>query len=89
MFISYNGKPHIRNKIRCDLCEKEYYIIPGKNEPLEDLLISQEFFHIRHSGGYMSSFGDMSSLKLDICDPCFKEMLLNKMSEEKLSSFIT
>jgi hypothetical protein len=77
----------VPDKVSCDICEKVYSFNSDENP--EEMLIAQEFFHIRHSGGFLSSFGDMCELDLDICDSCFREMLLNKISEEKLSSFIT
>lgn len=87
MIFTKNVENQFPNKVKCDLCEKEYSF--NSDESPEEMLIAQEFFHIRHLGGYLSSFGDMSELVLDICDSCFKEMLLNKISKEKLSSFIT
>lgn len=55
--------------IICDVCKKEF---PNDNDHIFDI---QEFHHIHFTGGYGSQFGDMSNIRCNICDSCFKEML--------------
>jgi len=53
---------------KCDCCGKVFM-----HEM--DLYECQEFFHIRHTGGFGSVFGDGDTVELDICQSCFKHKL--------------
>ncbi len=53
---------------KCDRCKITYSID-------EDVLEIQEFFHINYIAGYGSVFGDMNSVRADICQHCLKEVL--------------
>ncbi|MDX1472144.1 MAG: NADAR family protein [Flavobacteriaceae bacterium] len=52
----------------CDICKKEF-------NPETDVMETQEFHHIRFTGGYGSVFGDMNKVECDICQTCLKEKL--------------
>lgn len=54
--------------IVCDICEKEY------SYDKDDMEI-QEFHHIHFTGGYSSIFGDMVTVKSDICQHCLNAKL--------------
>jgi hypothetical protein len=51
----------------CDKCGKKHYH--------EDILETQEFLHIKFTGGYGSIFGDMMLVECDICQHCLYEMI--------------
>jgi len=50
----------------CDRCGKEY----GPND-----LETEEFHHIRFTGGYESVFGDGVRVECDLCQHCLHEMI--------------
>ena len=54
--------------IECDRCGKEVF-------PSEDELDSQEAIHFEFTGGFSSVFGDGTTIYLDLCQHCFKEVL--------------
>ena len=58
----------VPEKIVCDVCKKEY-------DCQKDFMEAQEFHHIRFTGGYGSVFGDMSTVRVDICQHCLLEMI--------------
>jgi hypothetical protein len=78
-------KEHILKKVEeypvldamiCDICKKEY----------TDQFEIQEFFYIRHTGSYLSIFGDEMVLHIDICQHCMKKMLVD--SKVDLEQFV-
>ena len=52
--------------VKCDRCGKEY----DAND-----LETQEFHHIKFSGGYASVFGDGTEVECDICQHCLYQMI--------------
>ena len=60
--------------VQCDVCGKEYKVNGDDFEV-------QEFFHIRHTGGFTSIFGDEDRIQLDICQYCFKELVMDKIKD--------
>lgn len=52
----------------CDICKKEY-------DCDKECCDAQEFVHINFRGGYGSVFGDGATIKLDLCQACFKGRL--------------
>jgi hypothetical protein len=66
----------------CDVCKKEY-------DFEKDVIETQEFQHIRISGGYGSVFGDGSRLQADICQNCFKKLMGEYLSDvEESDQFV-
>lgn len=53
---------------KCDICKEETSI---------DSLEAQEFFHLSHTFGYMSIFEDGKHIEVDICQKCFKKILVD------------
>lgn len=53
---------------KCDMCRRTYDIN-------DDVFEAQEFLHIDFTAGYASVFGDMNTVKADICQHCLKEVL--------------
>lgn len=53
--------------IICDVCKKEI--------PYSDVFEFQEVISIQFCGGYSSVFGDMNTVKIDMCQQCFLEKL--------------
>lgn len=47
----------------------------NQNENELTQLEVEEFIRIDHTGGYMSIFGDMLRIRIDLCQRCFKEKL--------------
>jgi len=69
--------------IVCDVCKKEFENIS------ENIPETQEFTHIRFTGGFSSVFGDMSTFACDICQDCLKEKLgkyIRDVTEEDVIS---
>lgn len=60
---------------QCDRC-KVWYDVE------EDVFESQEFHHIRFTGGYGSVFGDGIKVECDLCQKCLKEMIKDYMRTE-------
>jgi len=54
----------------CDVCKNEF-----SYDIIEDQMLIQEFHHIRFTGGYASIFGDMVTMKADICQHCLDKKL--------------
>lgn len=50
----------------CDKCKKKY-------EPND--LETQEFHHIKSTGGYSSVFGDGTKIECDLCQHCLHDMI--------------
>jgi len=71
-----------KESIVCDICGKEYSLNGGYNK---DFIEAQEFIHIHHEGGFGSIFGDTlagdigSIIDVDICQHCFKKIIVDKM----------
>ena len=65
------------DSLECDICHTNY----------DDVMEIQEFIKINYSGGYQSVFGDGNRLKIDICQHCFKRILLNE--NLNIEEFIT
>ena len=61
-----NQKTTYIHKIECDKCKKQF----GE----KDFIDWQECVCISMVGGYGSVFGDESSISLDLCQGCFKEL---------------
>ncbi len=57
--------------IECDRCHKKYKADGDSNDVFE----TQEFHHIRFTGGYASVFGDESRVECDLCQYCLKELI--------------
>jgi len=55
--------------IECDVCHKVYKYDINFSE-------IQEFVQIHQDCGYESVFGDNNIIKIDICQHCFKSMLI-------------
>ena len=55
-------------EITCDKCRESY---AEEEDPHE----TQEFHHIKFTGGFDSVFGDMSEVECDICQHCLLEMI--------------
>lgn len=58
--------------VTCDICGNKYDLESGDTESVFEV---QEFIHIKFTGGYGSIFGDESTVRLDMCQHCFKEKL--------------
>jgi len=58
--------------IVCDVCKKEYSLVDKSND---DIVETQEFHHVRFTGGYGSIFGDESRIECDICQHCLKKLI--------------
>lgn len=57
---------NIIDSVICDKCGMEI----DKNQ-----VISKDYFHISHIGGYYSHWpGDMSKLEIDLCQDCAKTL---------------
>ena len=63
----------------CDKCGKEY----GPND-----FETQEFHHIRFTGGYASVFGDETKVECDLCQHCLHEMIgdISRKEEKNITS---
>ena len=57
---------------QCDRC-KAWYDVE------EDVFESQEFHHIRFTGGYGSVFGDGTTIECDLCQKCLHTMIKDYM----------
>lgn len=55
----------------CDICHTKY------NYPKDNIEID-EFAHFDFVGGYNSVFGDGNKVQVDICQHCFKRILLQE-----------
>lgn len=53
--------------ITCSVCKTFYRA--------DDDMETQEFHHIRFTGGYASVFGDGSEIRCDLCQKCLKKMI--------------
>ena len=67
----------ILDSLECDICHTSY----------DDVMEIQEFIKIDFVGGFQSIFGDGNRLKIDICQHCFKRILLNENTD--VEEFIT
>jgi hypothetical protein len=56
--------------LKCDKCGKEY-----SNDPIKDMLETQEFLLIDFVGGYGSIFGDGTHVECEVCQYCLYEMI--------------
>jgi hypothetical protein len=54
--------------VKCDKCKKEYDVNDFE---------TQEFHHIKFTGGYCSVFGDGTEVECDICQHCLHHMIAN------------
>jgi len=57
-----------KSTVVCDICKQEWSF---KDDKLE----TQEFHHIRFTGGYESVFGDGLVVECDICQHCLYRMI--------------
>jgi len=64
------------DKIICDFCKKEYSI-----DVSNDIYEIQEFVSVYRTGGYGSIFGDGDELQVDICQHCFKKIIMDKIEK--------
>ena len=62
--------------VTCDVCKKEY-TYKG-----EEGMEAQEFYSMQVNGGYGSVFGDGEEVFLDICQHCFKKLVVDKLPKE-------
>jgi antitoxin CcdA len=61
-------------RIICDICGAAY-----DNKPeSDDIYETQEFICIDRIGGFNSIFGDGEEIKVDICQHCFKNLIMDK-----------
>lgn len=67
----------ILDSLECDICHTNY----------DDMMDVQEFIKINYVGGFRSIFGDGNRLQIDICQHCFKRILLNE--NLNIEEFIT
>jgi len=58
---------------QCDRCKKEYAMPTIDN--VNTVLETQEFLHIRFTGGYASVFGDETTVECDLCQHCLKSLI--------------
>ena len=58
---------------QCDRCKKEYGMPTMDN--LQSVFETQEFLHIRFTGGYNSVFGDEVEVECDLCQHCLKTLI--------------
>jgi len=63
----------IPTSIMCDICKKEYSLSEERGNV--DILETQEFHHVRFTGGYGSVFGDCNKIECDICQHCLKKLI--------------
>ncbi len=61
--------------IKCDFCKKKY-------DPKIEIFETQEMINIRHNCGYDSIFGDGKFIELDICQHCFKKIMLTNLENK-------
>lgn len=59
---------------QCDKCKKSY------SAEGDGVLETQEFHHIRFTGGYGSVFGDETTVQCDICQHCLHKMIHKYMT---------
>jgi len=72
------GEPvTIIDKIICDVCKKE--ILPT------DHIEFQEALRLSITGGYGSVFGDMATVKIEMCQHCVKKILGPYLYEDTCS----
>jgi antitoxin CcdA len=65
------------DKIICDFCKKKY-----STKSSNDILEIQEFVSVYRTGGYGSVFGDGEEIKVDICQHCFKKLIVDKIEQK-------
>lgn len=65
--------------IVCDSCDTRYSL---NAEDGIEVLRAQEFFKIRKSNGFLSRFGDLTFLEIDLCENCFYDMLVNQLGKK-------
>ena len=63
------------DKIVCDFCKKEYFT---SSLALRDVIEVQEFVSIHTTGGYGSIFGDGDPIDVDMCQSCFKKIVIDQ-----------
>jgi hypothetical protein len=72
-------KTLIPTKVICDICGAAYSTELSSDEIFE----AQEFISIRRQGGYGSIFGDEEPIEVDICQYCFKKLVMDKKRNVK------
>jgi len=61
--------------IICDKCHKKIRPIDENGQITNDIFESEEFLHIKFTGGYGSVFGDGATVECDICPRCLHEII--------------
>jgi len=73
-YINTTIKTKELSSITCDKCGFDI---------LGDDFERYEYFHIHHSCGYGSIFGDGNEINIDLCQVCFKKMIGNIINNQE------
>jgi hypothetical protein len=69
----------VKDYVQCDLCGKKYSYDISLGADSRQFLGAQEFLHIEKHCGYGTIFADGDTIRVDICQHCFKKHIVDKM----------